>query len=271
MCCAVEIGKILAANKMIVGSVSKFGEVFTINIRLVNVEKGLSECAEYIKADGMDDIPEKIGDLVKIITRRITSGEPQAVIPVSIQPWEQAGLTEGIYNKITALELTIEDYQKMKEMNGELTAFKDFKKKGFHFIDYLRALELKIFKAEDYHAHSVIKRKKKCIYGASAASISVLSTIITSYLAYDYLLKADDKYDIYQNSSDSGELEILHGEIEDLSAKADFFTITAAVSAGICAVSTYYFFREKGKLKSLKNSISLRSSPEYQLILSYRF
>ena len=38
--CAVEAGKLLSANFIIIGSVAKFGQLYTINARLVDVETG---------------------------------------------------------------------------------------------------------------------------------------------------------------------------------------------------------------------------------------
>ncbi len=41
--CGIEAGRLLSARYVIVGSVGKFGEIYTINSRLVNVETGAAE------------------------------------------------------------------------------------------------------------------------------------------------------------------------------------------------------------------------------------
>ena len=39
--CAVEIGRLLGARKMVIGSVGKVGDTFTVSLRMVDVETEL--------------------------------------------------------------------------------------------------------------------------------------------------------------------------------------------------------------------------------------
>ena len=57
--CAVEVGKLLSVQKIIVGSISKVGNVFSVSCRLVSVETG-----EILKVTNFDYDGE-IGDLLK--------------------------------------------------------------------------------------------------------------------------------------------------------------------------------------------------------------
>lgn len=55
--CAVKMGQILNAQKVVVGSVSKLGDDYYINIRLVNVENGQIEIADSEKTAYYDELP----------------------------------------------------------------------------------------------------------------------------------------------------------------------------------------------------------------------
>ncbi len=69
---AAEIGKILNAEKIMIGSVSRLGQTFVINTRLVDVQTGALELAENIKsADGEDGLPAAIGELVTKISQKV--------------------------------------------------------------------------------------------------------------------------------------------------------------------------------------------------------
>ncbi|MBU4198756.1 MAG: SUMF1/EgtB/PvdO family nonheme iron enzyme [Verrucomicrobia bacterium] len=57
---AIEAGKILAAQHIVIGSVGKMGNLFTINSRLVSVESG------YVKATATTDHEGRIEDLLRV-------------------------------------------------------------------------------------------------------------------------------------------------------------------------------------------------------------
>lgn len=66
--CAVKIGKLLSAQKILMGSVSKIDKGLVINIRIVDVEKGIAEMAAMEKAESESMLPET----AKKIARKIT-------------------------------------------------------------------------------------------------------------------------------------------------------------------------------------------------------
>lgn len=57
---AIEVGKILAAQHIIIGSVGKIGNLFTINSRLVSVESG------YVEAMATTDHEGRLEDLLRV-------------------------------------------------------------------------------------------------------------------------------------------------------------------------------------------------------------
>ncbi|HPG39767.1 MAG TPA: CsgG/HfaB family protein [bacterium] len=69
---AAEIGKILNAEKIMIGSVSRLGQTYIINTRLVDVETGALELAENTKSNnGEDGLPAAIGELVAKISQKV--------------------------------------------------------------------------------------------------------------------------------------------------------------------------------------------------------
>ncbi|GEM_PF-2159440 len=70
--CAVQIGKLLAANKMLVGTVAKLGTTYIISARIVDVEKGTADFAENVKADNEEDLMEACSTFAQNIAQRIT-------------------------------------------------------------------------------------------------------------------------------------------------------------------------------------------------------
>lgn len=54
--CAVQIGKILSAKKVLVGEIGRVGKSFMITTRIVDVEKGVSEFAANERAEDEDGL-----------------------------------------------------------------------------------------------------------------------------------------------------------------------------------------------------------------------
>jgi len=63
--CVVQIGKLLSANKILVGEISQIGKTVIITVRIVDVEKGVAEFSATERAKSMDNIDEAVNNLVK--------------------------------------------------------------------------------------------------------------------------------------------------------------------------------------------------------------
>ena len=57
--CAVELGKMLAAEQIVVGELSGLGDQFVLNLRLIDVETGRSLGAELVKIESLQDLHDK--------------------------------------------------------------------------------------------------------------------------------------------------------------------------------------------------------------------
>ena len=69
--CAVRIGKMLAANKILIGTVMKLGSKIVITAQIVDVEKGNVQSAAKQSADKESDLYSAAGTLAKKLTRKI--------------------------------------------------------------------------------------------------------------------------------------------------------------------------------------------------------
>jgi tetratricopeptide (TPR) repeat protein len=63
--CAVQIGKLIAARKIVVGSVMRLGDTIILNARVVDVEKGTVDKADKATAKGLEEVPGAVADLAR--------------------------------------------------------------------------------------------------------------------------------------------------------------------------------------------------------------
>jgi len=69
--CAVEIGKILSANKMLIGSIQMWENKIVINARLVDVEKGIAEIAHRASYNSVKDLDREVVNFAQDLSSRI--------------------------------------------------------------------------------------------------------------------------------------------------------------------------------------------------------
>lgn len=65
---AARIGKLLTAQKILIGSVMKIGEGMVITSRVVDVEKGVAESSAKVTAETDDALVPEVGNLVAMLT-----------------------------------------------------------------------------------------------------------------------------------------------------------------------------------------------------------
>ena len=70
--CAVQVGKLLSANKMLVGEITRMGKAILITVRIVDVEKGVAEYSSKEKARSEDELDKAASRLSTKLVGRIT-------------------------------------------------------------------------------------------------------------------------------------------------------------------------------------------------------
>jgi hypothetical protein len=77
--CAAEMGKLLSAKKILVGEVSTLGKSIMMTVRIVDVEKGISEFAANEKAESEEVLDQAVENIAKKLAARIDGrGDEQA-------------------------------------------------------------------------------------------------------------------------------------------------------------------------------------------------
>jgi TolB-like protein len=91
---AVKIGKILAAQKILIGTVMKVGDSIVVTCRVVDVEKGIADASAKVTADSEESLVSETGTLVASLTGEAVSVQSKAITPKVILK-----LTKQIYAK----------------------------------------------------------------------------------------------------------------------------------------------------------------------------
>ena len=94
---AVKVGKIAGAERLILGSVTKIGNTYTINIRFIDVETSVATKAEKLYGN-VDELPMLVEGIVKLLmgeewkrkpvrtSSAVRAREPQAAAQPAVQP-----------------------------------------------------------------------------------------------------------------------------------------------------------------------------------------
>ena len=72
---AVEIGKLVGAKLVIIGSIVKTGSIYTINSRFIDVETGVAKVGQNIRGQGEDHISNMVHELALIIAGKSADEE----------------------------------------------------------------------------------------------------------------------------------------------------------------------------------------------------
>ncbi len=98
--CAVEVGKLLSANKILLGEISKIGSTVILTVRIVDVEKGVAEFSSTEKVKSMDVLDTAVSSLVKRLIDTI-GGKRISEFAGVVEVPDRVSATEGVYkNKI---------------------------------------------------------------------------------------------------------------------------------------------------------------------------
>lgn len=71
--CAVRIGRELKVQKVLIGSLAKYGGVYNLNVKLVDVSSGRVEANQSGKSFFLKDMDDTIDDLVEELTKAVKS------------------------------------------------------------------------------------------------------------------------------------------------------------------------------------------------------
>ncbi|MFC1569583.1 RICIN domain-containing protein [bacterium] len=122
---AVEIGRLLNVQKIMAGSLSKLGDTFVMNTRIVDVQSGVVDLAVSKKSSGGEEnLPEAIDELALTIVDRL--GIEGAVIRVDAQKvLVDLGDQDGV--RLGQVFDVVRQGETIKDLNGRIigTEYKD--------------------------------------------------------------------------------------------------------------------------------------------------
>lgn len=79
--CAVQLGKLLSAQKILVGEINRVGQALMITVRIVDVEKGSSDFAANEKSPTEDDVDKAAMAITKSLAENIVQGNQDYFTP----------------------------------------------------------------------------------------------------------------------------------------------------------------------------------------------
>jgi len=94
--CEVQVGKLLAANKILTGNVSKFGKVFNLNIFITDVEKGTQDTAEKVSVPNIENMESAAERLVERLIARIENTGEDGTIQVVANKTQKSKPQTGV-------------------------------------------------------------------------------------------------------------------------------------------------------------------------------
>lgn len=78
--CAVKIGKQLAASKVIIGTAGKFGNAYTIQIKLIDVQSSeIEKISDILEECRLEELPNYTHDLIRKLIRPVAEAKPEII------------------------------------------------------------------------------------------------------------------------------------------------------------------------------------------------
>ncbi len=168
--CVVEVGRIVGVKKMIAGSVSKVGEIYSVSIRLIDVE------TSKIEGTAIEDIEGTLGmvltQAVPSVARQISGLErPKMNLPVkktafnvSTQPFDADIYMDGVYYGRSPITI-----EAKPEITHRLTAMTDGYEKWERYYDIKAGQQIEVNvvlskKVEEPTAAAPIEYRRKRSY-----------------------------------------------------------------------------------------------------------
>ena len=93
--CAIKIGKILSAKKVVVGEVNTLGETTVITIRYIDVRTGISMFSSMGEAPNIDNVIATATSTAKDLIRKIIQNDKEIITPISSSVYYSVGFIPG--------------------------------------------------------------------------------------------------------------------------------------------------------------------------------
>jgi len=97
--CAIKVGRLMSANRILIGEVGSMGKTIIVTVRIIDVEKGISKLAEQARAPSLDKIDNPLNELAQNLGKRIINKYPESPSGLTLVRKEKGGNTLNIFLK----------------------------------------------------------------------------------------------------------------------------------------------------------------------------
>lgn len=94
--CAVLVGKLLSARRIITGEITSLGKNFVVTVRYIDVEKGVSLFSEKSVAASIDVIDKTASEVARKLAQRIVSGDKEVLTMKSPAVYYSMSIVPGL-------------------------------------------------------------------------------------------------------------------------------------------------------------------------------
>ena len=270
--CLIEVGKYLSVQKMIGGSVGKFGQTWAINIRLLDVKTGKVDRA-YIKSykGEMDQLLEYMNEIARELVQ--TSGPTKEQLEAMRQKEIADSLAAARAEQARLAALAEAQWQAEQQRLADEKAVQDSIDAAQAAIRQAELAAQRKAQAEQarkqYVADSIAAEARKTKLKIPALTYSTLGgTAILAGITYLYYSGAKDSYNKYLAATTSDEA-VKYWDESDSKNKTAALCSYAAIGVGAVNLVSW-FLRKKAhpELSVLTPELNLAS--ELTPALSYK-
>ena len=274
--CAIKIGKLLEVSYAIVGKIGKIGEMYTLHLRIIEVETGKitfsvnKDCKGSIETVFTTTTREVVGDIANAIKKSryscliISTAPPGATVllndkKMNSTPYKNEKIEAGTYdiklklNTYEIIQKTIElQMGEIEELTFDLSHTQQYLD-SIKTLDSLKAVKIAQEKAAAIKATAEKEKKKKRFKLISRIALGSLTAGLIAggyYMDMQVQDKMEEKeqiYDLCKSSLNQQQLDkykadydMAHNDGEDLGKYRTLLYVGAGVTAA-CFGVTFFF------------------------------
>jgi len=259
--CLIEVGKYLSVQKMIGGSVGKFGQTWTVNIRLLDVKTGKVEkaCIKNYKGE-MDQLLNYMNDIAQEIV------QATGITKQQIEAFRQKEVADSIATaqaeQVRLKAVAEAQWQAEQARMAQEKAVQDSIDAAQAAIWQAELEVQRIAEAEmarkQFVADSIAAEARKTKLKMPTFTYSTLGgTAILAGITYLYYTGANDSYNKYLSATTSDEAVKYWDETESKNKTAALYSYAAIGVGAVNLVS--WFLRKKAhpELSALAPELNL--------------
>jgi TolB-like protein len=238
--CAIEVGKILGVQHMLTGSIGKLGEIYTVQLQILDVES--SEIVQSATYDQEGDLELLLQEGIQTALSRVLGVEKAVekissigtgILELSVQP-------DNVQILIDGLEYKVSDVQHLEMLKGQHTVEVQLPNHyGFSkeiIIQESRTFPLSVGLINGEQDLNRLQWENKLLVLGSGSTFG--AAVISAIVAQSMYKKYDDTYSV--------------SDAQSYRSKTETFDIMTFGLTGVAVGTTIYTYLNKKKEHRLK-------------------